>query len=107
MAQAVLEKKETAMQDVQEFSVEELTQHPDKLLNLFQDKNSHLSMYIRKEGEHITVSKKQYSREALDILKAADQELEQMNKDGYTEEEARKDFLQVYDEINEHLKNNQ
>ena len=88
------------MQDVQELSIEELKQHPDIILNiLLQEDNVDVSIFIRREGNTVRFSSKQYNSQVSDILKKADKELGRRNQEGYTEEQAGQDFVEAREKI--------
>ncbi len=102
MAQHTLEQREKDMQEVQEISLEELKAHPEMILDALSQK--YVSVVLKREdGENIRVFKKKYHPEAITILEEAEEELKRRNAEGFTEEEAGIEFLELQDQIGKQI----
>ncbi|MBF0289833.1 MAG: hypothetical protein HQM14_18620 [SAR324 cluster bacterium] len=98
-----MEQQEKDMQEVQEISLDELKAHPETIFDALSQE--HVSVVLRREkGGNIRIMKQIYDPAFVQTLQKADQELERRTAAGFTKEDAKKEFLELQDKIDEHIK---
>ncbi|MGE0086527.1 MAG: hypothetical protein AB7S75_19135 [Desulfococcaceae bacterium] len=83
--------------------VEDIQQNPLLIANLIL-KGKDVSIIFEKEGDRVRFAYlKTYSREAARILEEAKKEYNDLEKKGYTREQAFEDFAEARSEISKYL----